>query len=736
MKIQEIHIQSYGALQDYVLRLGEGVTVLEGPNESGKTTVAAFIKYIFYGPAQKGSVERARYLRGVRSGGWLTAKDAHGTIWRIERMTIREGDDSRESLRDSVQIVNTRTNTVLPEKHPGEYFFGVNESVFTSTAFVDQIGGARPDGKSLSGAVENMLQSADENVDLKKAADRLNQARRELLPKNTTGGRIRELEEEQSRLTEALAAARERYDKATASEDAMQNAARKSGELEEKKEQLDQLAEACEVIALCKKLAAVEDATNKLKGYKNAWDVLNAPPYSDLDKQLDALDGKDPPEEKAEPEAFQTGTHLRLRNEEAAEALEEGEYLESKARLFLAVAITMVIAGLAALGAGIIMVYFGFAANQFVIPFGIMGVFVILGIVCYVLQGKYIRQLNDILDDWNVESLDELDELAEEGAAHPTVHPAPKPEKHTADTSGDREVKLRILAEACGLDPEEDGDALYDALRKKADKAAADRDAVRAKIEKLTGRLEALKEETDNLDRPALVARYKQIIATEVGKAAAKMDAAAADRVRKERDMTAAAWQIQSKKEGELREAHAALGTGDGRTPDMLETQLQRVTDELEEAKKQHAAYSLALEAMENAGQNLRTTVIPTVTGRASAAMNKATGGKYGSIAMDPSFGLRFEGKTGSDSVEVLSKGTADLAYVSLRLALARTLFGENGKEVPPMIFDETFAAVDCQRLEMAMEAMQETGLQCLLCSCRGDESRIAMEKGCPVVQL
>ncbi len=736
MKIQEIHIQSYGALKDYTLRLGEGVNVLEGPNESGKTTVAAFIKYIFYGPAQKGSVERTRYLRDLRSGGWLTAVDAKGNVWRIERVTVREGDGSRESIRDSVQIVNTRTNMVLPEKHPGEYFFGVNENVFTSTAYVDQIGGARPDGKSLSGAVENMLQSADENVDLKKAADRLNQARRELLPKNTAGGRIRELEEEKERLTEALAAARERYDKTTASADAMQNAARKSGELEEKKEQLDKLAEACEVISLCKKLAAVEDAANKLKGYKNAWDVLNAPPYSELAERLDSLDDDGEPEEQEELAASHTGTHLRIRNEEAAEALEEGEYLESKARLFLAVAITMVIAGLAALGAGIIMVYFGFETNQFVIPFGIMGVFVILGIVCYVLQGKYIRHLNDILDDWNVESLDELDELAEEGAAQPAVHASVKQDKHIASASPDREEKLRALAEACGLDPDEDPAVLYAALRKKADKAAADKEAVRAKIEKLTGRLEALREETEALDRPALVARYKQIVATEAGKAAAKMDAAAADRVRKERDMTAAAWQAQSRKEGELREAHAALGTGDGRTPDLLESQLQRITDELEEARKQHAAYSLALEALEGAGQTMRTTVIPTVTKRASDTMNKATGGKYGSIAMDPSFGLRFEGRTGSDSVEVLSKGTADLAYVSLRLALARTLFGENGKEVPPMIFDETFAAVDCDRLAMAMDAMCETGLQCLLCTCRGDESRMALEKGCSVARL
>ncbi len=731
MKILEVHIQSYGGLVDRTIRLGEGVTVLEGPNESGKTTVAAFIKYIFYGPDQKGSIERTRYLRGARSGGWLTAKTSDGTVWRIERTTVREGDSSRESIRDSVKILDTRTHTELPEKHPGEYFFGVNESVFTSTAFVNQLSGARPDGKSLAGAVENMLQAADENVDLKRACERLNQARRELLPKNSAGGRIRELEEEKAQLTDALQVARDRYDKVAVSEGAMQNAARKSGELEEKKERLDKLAEACEVIGLCKKLAAAEDAANKLKSYRNAYDVLSAPPYSDLEAQLEDLEDDNTP---AKVQETNTGSQLHMRNEEAAAALEDGEYLESKARLFLAVAITMVIAGLAALAAGVIMVYFGFTSSQYVIPFGIMGLFVVLGIVFYVLQGKYIHQLNDILDEWNVESLDELDDLAEEGATSPQT--VQRQQKETPKDEDDKTEKILALAEACGLDVEGEPAELLDALRKKAEKAASDRETVKAKVEKLTGRLEALREETDKLDKVALLTRYKQIMTTEYGKAAAKMDADAIERVRKERDMTAAAWQVQSKKEGELREAHAALGAGEGRTPDMLEGQLMRVTAELEEAKKQHAAYTLALEAMNTAGQDLRTTVIPTVTSRASAVMEKATDGKYANIAMDPSFGLRFTGDEGSDTVEVLSKGTADLAYVSLRLALAQTLFGDAGGEVPPMIFDETFAAVDCDRLSLAMDAMQETGLQCLLCTCRGDESRMAMKKGCPVVQM
>jgi len=73
---------------------------------------------------------------------------------------------------------------------------------------------------------------------------------------------------------------------------------------------------------------------------------------------------------------------------------------------------------------------------------------------------------------------------------------------------------------------------------------------------------------------------------------------------------------------------------------------------------------------------------------------------------------------------------------VSLRLALSRTFFGENGREIPPMILDETFAAVDCGRLEKAMEAMRASGVQCLLFTCRGEEARIGEKLGCAVTSM
>ena len=51
---------------------------------------------------------------------------------------------------------------------PGEYFFGMPEDVFVNTVFIRQLGTNEPDTSGVSAAIENILCSADETVDVKK----------------------------------------------------------------------------------------------------------------------------------------------------------------------------------------------------------------------------------------------------------------------------------------------------------------------------------------------------------------------------------------------------------------------------------------------------------------------------------------------------------------------------------------------------------------------------------------
>ena len=49
MKIEKIKINSFGNLQEKEIELKEGINIIQGENESGKSTLLKFITTMFYG---------------------------------------------------------------------------------------------------------------------------------------------------------------------------------------------------------------------------------------------------------------------------------------------------------------------------------------------------------------------------------------------------------------------------------------------------------------------------------------------------------------------------------------------------------------------------------------------------------------------------------------------------------------------------------------------------------------
>ena len=49
MIIKRIHIAAFGPLRDFDCELYSELNLIKGENESGKTSLAMFIKFIFYG---------------------------------------------------------------------------------------------------------------------------------------------------------------------------------------------------------------------------------------------------------------------------------------------------------------------------------------------------------------------------------------------------------------------------------------------------------------------------------------------------------------------------------------------------------------------------------------------------------------------------------------------------------------------------------------------------------------
>ena len=101
MRLLNLHVENFGALHDYRLEFSRGLQVLHHENGWGKSTLAVFIKAMFFGlPAtSKRSLdenERKKYTpwQGGAFGGSLEFECAKGKF-RIERsFGDKEKDDS------------------------------------------------------------------------------------------------------------------------------------------------------------------------------------------------------------------------------------------------------------------------------------------------------------------------------------------------------------------------------------------------------------------------------------------------------------------------------------------------------------------------------------------------------------------------------------------------------------------------------------------------------------------
>src|SRR5215468_9460666 len=85
MRIESIHIDGFGVWNDKSFGpLGPGLNVFYGPNETGKSTLMAFIRAMFFGFEKRGSAKRYEPLNGGAHGGSLQLLVGDTRV-RIER---------------------------------------------------------------------------------------------------------------------------------------------------------------------------------------------------------------------------------------------------------------------------------------------------------------------------------------------------------------------------------------------------------------------------------------------------------------------------------------------------------------------------------------------------------------------------------------------------------------------------------------------------------------------------
>lgn len=166
MKIKELNLQAFGKFKNKKIEFKNGINIVFGENESGKSTLFKFIEGIFYGFAK--NVNRRMNTEDFEKYKPWTGNEYKGTItfefkdeFRIMR-NFSSNELSFYNLTIGENLENIKElNLYSKIKQPGAYIFKTDSEVFKNTFFIGQLNSklsSNVDG--LKYAIENFTTSA------------------------------------------------------------------------------------------------------------------------------------------------------------------------------------------------------------------------------------------------------------------------------------------------------------------------------------------------------------------------------------------------------------------------------------------------------------------------------------------------------------------------------------------------------------------------------------------------
>lgn len=181
MKIKQIRIKKFGKISDKTLTFSDGINVLYGENESGKTTVHTFIKSMLYG------ISRQRG-RGAKNDvyatyePWENPADYGGSMWfesggedfRLTRNFYKNNVKTELFSETEGQVLDMETGAL------DAVLGNVSEVVYDNTVSVAQLKSVT--GQELVRELQNYMASyqgtGDNSLDLSRAEQMLKMARK------------------------------------------------------------------------------------------------------------------------------------------------------------------------------------------------------------------------------------------------------------------------------------------------------------------------------------------------------------------------------------------------------------------------------------------------------------------------------------------------------------------------------------------------------------------------------
>ncbi len=800
MVINRIHIQRFGALCDRELSVMPGLNIIEGENESGKTTVAAFLRYVFYGVGSNAAV--SHFLNAYPStdplaavGGFVDitlsqplAELPDITQYRITRTQTRDADTAWTEQCTVCPIIRETAEAPLQtELAPGELFFGVSEQVFSASAFVGQVNStahAKKSGESsgnytggspIRAAIDRILHSANEELDSDAAIRSLQAKRSALYDPDTDTGSIRNLERRRAALASSLEAAENSFAllKAEPTEPTSAAASTEASVSSfdgETQEQLQRKLDACNASIAEKEARAdrLEKILDQYAAYRALDDLDSLKTWkaeqSAAEKRAASLAatmfrGSYIPNRDFTASLYLCAEDMQSSNTQTAAAKAELERLdfsvrrdnlkekqmrrlehdggadEIRSRLdklyskrsivtIFGIFFLLFTVFAAATTVFLLILHSDTYQNSLLVT-AVLGA---LAFFFFLTRGTYERSIGVLLKRYNCKTEDELENFLEEYVISKgkldtlTENKEALNSRMSEQSLQGSEAARQAALLLSKLQPADAAKITADRLTPQVVIKAAERidralgemerlyqtaDACRDKITQYLSEHHAQNEETLIARRKTLASFFEKKDA-EFNTEAIEQElilalTAVTELHEKRKTLIASLAQsdtIPSSTAPQRNFRRIAAGEC-GPNPDTLRTLIAEMDEMLRRDRKQYAALNLAIDAMREASATLHHSIAPRLTENAGKLMALLSDHRYSALMLDDAMHLRAAQNNADDTkevlpIDILSAGTQDLAYLSLRMALLHMLFR---RELPPLLFDEAFATLDDKRL-------------------------------------
>lgn len=699
MKIKNIKVNAYGNIENKDINLEEGINIIHGANESGKSTLLNYIISIFYGISRNkdgkalSDYEKYKPWNSNEFSGRISYKLENGEKYEIFRDFNKKNP---KIYNDKLEDISDRFET---DKKDGSKFFieqmGIDKQMYLSTVVSTQEE-VRLDEKNqnmLIQKIANLAGTGEDNVSYKKALIKLQEKIRDEIGTNKTSQKPvniieKEIVEINNKIVETEKYRSRKYEIDAEKEQILSELK----ELEQQKQILQELQNSMKNEEETKNRLEIREKNrkdniakiNELTNQKNTINAENERVQNAKNHLQDIIKGHKENIEKLNSEI-----------EKIANEKEETQEKEKPSILFIIITVVLAIA----LICSIILI------KNYIIS-GVLGVAIIANIVFYVIN-KNKQKVNKakLREKINQEKQYKREKL--ENQKQQIIANINTTEK---ELEKQEEQEKQVNSELSMLK----GQIIL--LEKNNEKIT----------EEIEQDNKAIKEES-NKNKQQIIEKYKDknindlLYINDYQNYISKIE----ETINNNR--------IRIK--GLEIEYNTIVPQLDEMV--VLEEKLEADKEKLAELREKESIINIAIENLMDAYEEMKTTITPKFTKNLSESIQKISSNKYNKVTINDENGMIIENNRG-EYVEAikLSTGTIDQLYLALRLSM----IDELSKENLPIILDESFAYSDNNRLKNMLQYLTSdlNNHQTIIFTCTDREQKMLEAMNIPynVIEL